>query len=144
RGVRGRAPLWNPIMRRPAQRAPPRAFAPPRGYVRRRICATTGVRPTRDCATVVGEWLDGADLVAWAGPPHELGRGYDGWLAAQPPQRGEALRIVAPHDGDVFEAASGARIAIVARGTERPAWTLNGRPIAVQGARWTLPLARGY
>ncbi len=142
-GVTGAAPLWNRIMRHLAERAVPAPFAPPRGYVRRAMCATTGVRPTADCASVVGEWLDAGDLVAWNAPPRPLGRGYDGWLAAQPARAGEALRIVAPHDGDVYEAAPGARIAVVARGTARPAWELNGKPLAARAARWTLPLARG-
>ena len=142
-GVTGAAPLWNRIVRHLAERVPPAAFAPPRGYARKPLCATTGVRPTRDCESVVGEWLDAGDLVAWNAPPRPLDRSYDAWLAAQPPHGGEALRIVAPHDGDVFVAAPGARIAVVARGTSRAAWELNGTRIAAQGARWTLPLVRG-
>ena len=137
------APLWNRIIRHLAERVPPPAFAPPRGYVRKPMCATTGVRPTRACDSIVGEWLDARDLVAWNAPPHRLDRSYDGWLAAQPPHGGEPLRIVAPHDGDVFVAAPGARIAVVARGTTRPVWELNGARIAANDARWTLPLARG-
>jgi penicillin-binding protein 1C len=142
-GVTGAAPLWNRIVRHLAERDAQAAFAPPRGYVRRPMCATTGVRPTRDCRSVVSEWLDAGDLVAWNAPPKPLDRRYDAWLAAQPPQHGDALRIVAPHDGDVFVAASGASIAVIARGTAHPAWELNGRTIARHGARWTLPLARG-
>jgi penicillin-binding protein 1C len=142
-GVTGAAPLWNRIVRHLAERAAPGAFAPPRGYVRRPMCATSGVRPTRECASVVGEWLDARDLAAWNAPPKPLGRVYDGWLAAQPARTGEVLRIVAPHDGDLFEAAPGARIAVVARGATRPAWELNGRVLAAHGARWTLPLRRG-
>ncbi len=142
-GVTGAAPLWNRIVRHLAERDPPPAFAPPPGYARRPICATTGVRPTRDCPSVVGEWLDARDLVAWQAPPAPLGRTYDAWLAAQPPHAHEALRIVAPRDGDVYVAAAGARIAVVARGTRRPTWELNGRALAARDARWTLPLARG-
>jgi penicillin-binding protein 1C len=143
-GVTGAAPLWNRIVRHLAERETPAAFAPPRGYVRRAMCATTGVRPTRDCrGGVVGEWLDARDLVAWNTAPRPLDRRYDAWLAAQPPAVGDALRIVAPHDGDVFVAAPGAAIAVIARGTSHPAWQLNGRAIAPRGARWTLALARG-
>jgi penicillin-binding protein 1C len=142
-GVTGAAPLWNRIIRHLAERVPPAAFAPPRGYVRKPMCATTGVRPTPDCDSVVGEWLDARDLAAWNAPPRPLDRTYDAWLAAQPPHAGDALRIVAPHDGDVFVAAPGARIAVVARGTSRPQWELNGARVAARGARWTLPLARG-
>ena len=142
-GVTGAAPLWNRIIRHLAEREPPPAFAPPRGYVRRPMCAVTGVRPGRDCTSVVGEWLDARDLVAWNAPPRPLDRTFDGWLASQPVRRGEALRIVEPHDGDVFVAAPGARIAVVARGTIRPAWDLNGKALAAGEARWTLALARG-
>ena len=63
-GVTGAAPLWNRIMRRLAERAQPPAFATPAGYVRRAICATTGVRPTRDCSTVVREEVFGPVLAA--------------------------------------------------------------------------------
>jgi penicillin-binding protein 1C len=142
-GVTGAAPLWNRIVRHLAERAPPPAFAPPRGYVRKPMCATTGVRPTPDCDSIVGEWLDARDVAAWHAPPRPLDRTYDGWLTAQPPHRGEALRIVAPHDGDVFVAAPGARIAVVARGASRPEWELNGARVAAHDARWMLPLARG-
>jgi penicillin-binding protein 1C len=142
-GVAGAAPLWNRIMRRLAERAPADAFAPPRGFVRRPICATTGVRPDPQCQSIVTEWLDGGDLVAWNRAPKPLDRRYDGWLAAQPARRGEPLRIVAPHDGDVFESTPGARIAIVARGAARASWALNGTQLAARGARWTLLLTRG-
>ncbi|MDB5026345.1 MAG: penicillin-binding protein, partial [Candidatus Eremiobacteraeota bacterium] len=142
-GVTGAAPLWNRIVRHLAERRTPAAFAPPRGYVRRPMCATTGVRPTRGCESVVGEWLDARDLIAWAAPPRPLDRRYDAWLAAQPPRRDDALRIVAPHDGDVFVAAPGARIAVVARGAGHAGWELNGSRIEAHGGRWTLPLRRG-
>jgi penicillin-binding protein 1C len=142
-GVTGAAPLWNRIIRHLAERAAPAPFATPAGYAKRAICATTGVRPTRSCTSVVAEWLDQQDVIAANSAPHPLDRRYDAWLAAQPPERGEPLRIVAPRDGDVFVAAPGARIPVVARGPSSPVWELNGKPLAVRGARWTLPLARG-
>jgi penicillin-binding protein 1C len=142
-GVTGAAPLWNRIVRHLAERDAPPGFAPPHGYVRRPMCATSGVRPTRGCGSVVGEWLDARDLVAWNAPPRQLDRRYDAWLSAQPPQAGDTLRIVAPHDGDVFVAAPDARIAVIVRGADHPAWDLNGRSVGARGARWTLPLARG-
>jgi penicillin-binding protein 1C len=143
-GVAGAAPLWNRIIRHLAERETPAAFDPPRGYVRRPMCATTGVRPTRDCRSVVAEFLDGADLIAWNAPPRPLDRRYDAWLAAQPPEPHDALRIVAPHDGDVYEAAPDARIAVRVRGATHPAWDLNGRALAWSDpAHRTLPLARG-
>jgi penicillin-binding protein 1C len=142
-GVTGAAPLWNHIIRHLAERAAPRGFAPPRGYVRRPMCATSGVRPRGDCTSVVSEWLDAGDLVAWNRAPRPLDRRYDAWLAAQPAALGEGVRIVAPHDGDVFEAAPGARIAVMARGARRLDWALNGARIAGRDARWTFALRRG-
>ncbi|MEA2690340.1 MAG: penicillin-binding protein, partial [Candidatus Eremiobacteraeota bacterium] len=76
-GVTGAAPLWNRIVRHLAERETPGPFAPPRGYVRRPMCATTGTRPARDCRSVVGEWLDASDLLAWNAPPRALDRRYD-------------------------------------------------------------------
>ena len=142
-GVTGAAPLWNRIVRHLAERDAQGAFPAPRGYVRRPMCATTGVRPTRACPSVVGEWLDARALLAWNAPPRPLDRRYDAWLAAQPPQPDDALRIVAPHDGDRFVADAGARIAVVARGATHPVWELNGKPLSARDTRWTLPLARG-
>ena len=142
-GVTGAAPLWNRIIRHLAERDAPQAFAPPHGYVRRPMCATTGVRPTRACRSIVTELLDARDLTAWNALPRPLDRRYDAWLAAQPPQADDALRIVAPHDGDAFVAAPGSRIAVIARGTAHPAWELNGRPLGTHDGRWSLPLERG-
>lgn len=142
-GVSGAAPLWNRIMRKLAERELPARFAPPRGYVRKPMCATTGTRPAPACGSVVSEWLDRGDNVAWNRPAGPLPRVYDGWLAAQPPRAGDALRIVAPHDGDIFEMGAGAAIAVVARGGAGARWELNGTQIAAHGARWILPLHRG-
>jgi penicillin-binding protein 1C len=142
-GVTGAAPLWNHIVRRLAERAPPAAFAAPRGYARRPICATTGLHPTRACDAVVGEWLDERDVAGWNEAPRPLDRRYDAWLAAQPARAGERVRIVAPQDGDVFESAPGARIAVVARGAQNASWTLNGKHLDRRGSRWILTLARG-
>jgi penicillin-binding protein 1C len=88
-GVTGAGPLWNRIMLHLYERnAEPPAFAPPRGFVRRSICATTGrlaLRASADCAAVVREWVAPRDLPAL--------------LARHEPA---ALRIVFPADGDTF------------------------------------------
>jgi penicillin-binding protein 1C len=141
-GVTGAAPLWHRIIAHLAERSVPAAFDRPRGYARLPICATTGLRPTRDCASVVSEWVDRDDLGAWRSAPQPLARIYDGWLATQPAQSG-ALRIVSPHEGDRFMSAPGAQIAVIARGADAPAWELNGRPRAARGARWLLALKPG-
>lgn len=143
-GVTGAAPLWNRIIRHLAQREAPPLFAPPRGYARKPMCATTGRRPTSACGAVVGEWLDRGDLAVWKSGPPPLDRRYDAWLAAQPPAPGDRLRILAPNDGAVFVAEPGAKIEVVASGTRHPVWALNGSPlVAEHDSRWRLPLARG-
>jgi len=142
-GVTGAAPLWHRIIAHLAEQAQPHAFDPPPGYSAHRMCATTGVHPTHGCPSIVSELLDARDLRVWRSAPRPLDRGYDGWLAVQPPAAGEPLRIVSPHDGDVFEAAAGARIAVIVRGASRPRWDVNGKPLSARDARWTLPLARG-
>jgi penicillin-binding protein 1C len=141
-GVTGAAPLWHRIIAHLAERSVPAAFDRPRGYVRLPICATTGMRPTHGCASIVSEWADRGDVGVWRSTPEPLARIYDGWLATQPPQRG-ALRIVSPREGDRFVSAPGAQIAVIARGADALAWELNGRPRTVRGARWLLALKPG-
>ena len=63
-GVSGAAPLWNRIMLHIAETREPGPFAPPRGYARRAICATSGAIPDSGCESIVTEWLDPADRVA--------------------------------------------------------------------------------
>jgi len=88
-GVTGAGPLWNRIMLRLYERnAEPWAFAPPRGFVRRSICATTGrlaLHPSTDCPAVVREWVAPRDLAA---------------LRAR--DEAPALHIVFPANGDTF------------------------------------------
>ncbi len=60
-GVTGAAPLWNRIMLHLAEAREPGTFAPPRGYAKRAICATTGTIPGESCESVVMEWLDPLD-----------------------------------------------------------------------------------
>jgi len=141
-GVTGAAPLWHRIIAHLAERTVPSAFDRPRGYTRLPICATTGLQPTRGCPSIVSEWIDRDDLAAWRSAPRPLARIYDGWLETQPDETG-ALRIVSPHDGDIFVSAPGAQIAVIARGADAPAWELNGRTRAVRTSRWVLSLRPG-
>jgi penicillin-binding protein 1C len=88
-GVTGAGPLWNRIMLHLYERnAEPPPFAPPRGFVRRSICATTGrlaLHATMGCAAVVREWVAPRDLPA---------------LRAR--DEAAALRIIFPANGDTF------------------------------------------
>jgi penicillin-binding protein 1C len=109
-GVTGAAPLWNRIMLHIAESREPGRFAPPRGYTRREICATTGILPDRDCESVVSEWLDSGDRVALRkAPPRELAFGID-----------------APRDGAQY--LPGGSILLRARNTfgSHVRWLLNG------------------
>lgn len=88
-GVTGAGPLWNRIMLHLYERADePPPFSPPRGFVRTSICATTGRAaraPAPSCPAVVQEWVR-----------------YDSPVPAQRGDTARNLRIVFPHDGDVF------------------------------------------
>lgn len=86
-GVSGGGPLWNHIMLHLYEARPePQPFAPPAGYVRVPICATSGVRPTSSCTAVVTEWILPRQLARWQKPPEQDG----------------SLRILFPQNGDVF------------------------------------------
>jgi len=77
-GVTGAAPLWNRIMLHLAEVREPGGFAPPRGYARRDICATTGALPDAACESVVSEWLDRGDIAALRfAPRHIAASGID-------------------------------------------------------------------
>ncbi len=102
-GVTGAGPLWNRIMLHLYDRdAEPQPFEPPRGFVRAAICATTGHAPNAACPAVVQEWVLPRDLARLQRPAPRLGSQYDSWLALHPEYAPAALRIVFPHDGDVF------------------------------------------
>ncbi|MFN2461064.1 MAG: penicillin-binding protein 1C [Candidatus Velthaea sp.] len=143
-GVTGAAPLWNHIMRRLHATRDPAPFTLPAGYARTPMCAATGLRPSGACAAVVSELLDAGDRRALARRAPPLGTEYDAWLAQQPDDAAEGLRIVSPRDGARFVFAPGSRVALDARGSRGfVQWTLNGRPLTVRDARWLWPLQRG-
>ena len=122
-GVTGAGPLWSAIFLRLHERREPARFDPPSGYVRRPICAETGERPSRYCRTIVREWLDRDDLIAYARRPNRAGEANAG------------LHILSPAEGDRYVyfpgPAGGQRIALRADtdGAARIRWSLNGRPL---------------
>jgi len=125
-GVTGAAPLWNRIMLHLAEPREPGRFAPPRGYARREICATTGTIPDRNCESIVTEWLDPADRVA---------------LQAATPRR-LALGIDSPRDGARY--LPGGAILLRAGAALGPhvRWSVNGRA-AGDGPVVPMQLLRG-
>jgi penicillin-binding protein 1C len=132
-GVTGAAPLWNRIMLHLAETREPGPFAPPRGFARRAICATTGALPDPSCESVVSEWLDAGDRRALRGAP----------------PRSPALGIESPRDGARY--LPGGTIlmrANAALGT-RVRWSVNGvaagsgnaLPFALLRGRYTIVAA---
>jgi penicillin-binding protein 1C len=126
-GVTGAGPLWNRIMLHLYdKRDEPPAFATPLGYVRTAICATTGHAPSPRCPGIVKEWVLPRDLATT--------KRLD--LAA-------GLRIIFPHDGDVFVRSASAS-ALVAREEQlalqavdrgrRVTWRVAGAPLPVDSA----------
>jgi penicillin-binding protein 1C len=154
-GVTGAGPLWNRIMLHLHERDEPAAFVAPAGYVRMRICATTGHAPLPDCPAVVQEWVRERDVasVRHAVAPH-LGTEYDTWLALHPEsQRSPVVRIVFPRNGDVFVRnavtstlqAPVQQLALRAVGAGRAIrWSVGGRPVPFDAAGTAFwPLALG-
>ena len=141
-GVTGAGPLWNRIMLHLHEDADPPAYPPPPGYVRTKICATTGHAPLPDCAAVVEEWVLPRDLASVRRPAAlSLSREYDAWLEQHPDVTSHRVRIVFPHNGDVFarNATETAlqtreqRLALRAVGPPGEAmhWSVNGVPLAL-------------
>ena len=141
-GVTGAGPLWNRIMLHLHESADPPPYPPPAGYVRTSICATTGHAPLRDCSAVVEEWVLPRDLAfVRHAVPARLTHEYDAWLAEHREIPSRRLRIVFPHDGDVFERnatvtalqAREQRLALRATGPPAAAvrWSVNGVPLAL-------------
>jgi penicillin-binding protein 1C len=154
-GVTGAGPLWNRIMLHLYERRDdPPAFAPPRGFVRAPICATTGHAPAPHdgCPAVVKEWVPAGDLAAVERPASVTGVRFDSWLALHGGAAASELRIVFPHDGDVFVCNPPAselqraeqQLALRAVGSARHVrWSVGGTPLALDAsgnAFWPLRL----
>ena len=155
-GVTGAAPLWNRVMLHLHEDRDPQPFPAPRGLHLEPICATTGLKARDDCSTVVYEYLYDEDLAAYRAPrPADLPREYDEWMAAQGITQAPArLRILFPHEGDVFvlnpnqSAFAAEPQAIEFRAavqrSSRVTWSLNGQSIDSQSlGRVLWPLRAG-
>jgi len=156
-GVTGAAPLWNRIMLHLHEKQEPEDFPPPAGMVARPICALSGARPNPACPTVVQEYFNEQDLIAYDRQPDpfyqvtttkdgkpqyrlKLPTEYNEWLATQPSILAtDGLRIVSPRQGDVFlldaigateTAAQQLEFKLAKAPTEAVEWQLNGRSLA--------------
>jgi len=155
-GVTGAGPLWNRIMLHLHERLEPAPFDAPAGFASVPICATTGYAPRGDCPAIVREWVLPRDLASVErSRSARLGRSYDAWLALEPAaaRSQPRLRIVFPHDGDVFVTVATAdalqrteqQIALRAAGPRASIrWTANGNavPLDASGTAF-LPLRVG-
>jgi penicillin-binding protein 1C len=129
-GVTGAAPLWNRIMLHLAEAREPGKFAPPRGYARRAICATTGTIPGRACESVVSEWLDPADRRALRAAPVPA----------------VAFGIDSPRDGARYLPGGSILLRASASLGAPVRWSVNGRaagagpavPLRLQRGRYTI------
>ena len=144
-GVTGAAPLWNRIMLHLYESHDARGFAPPRGYARRAICATTGTRPAPACPAVVLEWLDRNDrerLVHSTAPPAP-GPVYDTWLLSQSLRAHMPTRILFPREGDRFVADRAARLVVEIAGSRDAHVTLDGDEVPAVSGAFTVPVTSG-
>ncbi|MTJ13367.1 penicillin-binding protein 1C [Anabaena sp. UHCC 0187] len=104
-GVTGAAPLWNRIMLHLHEHQTPADFPPPEGMVKLPICATTGLKPTPGCTSVVQEYFSLRDKIAYEkSTDFHLSPVYDEWLAKQPQLHSnpDNFRIISPRNGDLF------------------------------------------
>jgi penicillin-binding protein 1C len=135
-GVTGAGPLWNRIMLHLHESRDPPDFDPPRGYVRRPICADTGMKPDTACRAVVHEYLDAGDLLA-----------YERVRSAQTRRETSGMHVLFPRDGDRFvwyPAGAAQRLQFVfGAPLGRLEVTLNGRPLAPIEGDYLWPLALG-
>ncbi|GAC1656822.1 MAG: hypothetical protein NVS9B12_08680 [Vulcanimicrobiaceae bacterium] len=143
-GVSGAAPLWNRVMLRLHESHDPTGFAPPIGFVRKPICASTGWRPERGCEAVVSEYLFASELPEYARVHGaRYSRTYDEWLAAQnlPAKDSSDIHILFPHEHDTFvlnavdDAVQVAPVQAIQFHVRTPqnagvVWKMNGRILA--------------
>ncbi|BBD61303.1 penicillin-binding protein 1C [Nostoc sp. HK-01] len=103
-GVMGAAPLWNRIMLHLHEHQEPANFTVPQGLIKLPICAVSGLRPTPDCNSVVQEYFYPEEKIAYETETQfNLPPEYDEWLAKQQSNFVSSnLRIVSPHNGDLF------------------------------------------
>jgi penicillin-binding protein 1C len=149
-GVTGAAPLWNRIMLHLHEHQTPADFLPPEGMVKLPICATTGLKPTPNCTSVVQEYFSLKDKNAYEkSTDFHLSPVYDEWLAKQPQLHfnPDNFQIISPHHRDVFllypSGDGQQKLEFKTSGTlNQPVdWWLNDQPLSKQstnGIFWHL------
>jgi penicillin-binding protein 1C len=159
-GVMGAAPLWNRIMLHLHEHQDPTDFTVPQGLIKLPICAISGLRPTPDCNSVVQEYFYPEDKIAYETETNfNLPPEYDEWLAKQPSNFVSSnLRIVSPHNGDLFLLYPGAEgqqkleFKLSKNQSTSVEWWLNGEKLDTQSTNffwyvrpgnWTLEARSG-
>ncbi|MGH7999735.1 MAG: penicillin-binding transpeptidase domain-containing protein, partial [Brasilonema sp.] len=149
-GVMGAAPLWNRIILHLHEHQEPASFSSPEGMVQRSICATSGLRPTADCSSIVQEYFYAEDLGNYERQNRfTKSSEYDEWLARQnqSSMSSDKLKIVSPHQDDVFLLYPGdetkQKLEFKLAGTTAVPveWWLNGQKLATNSSDsvfWTL------
>jgi penicillin-binding protein 1C len=140
-GITGAAPLWSRIMLHLHEFHPPENFPPPSGLEQLPICATTGLKPTNNCTSVVQEYIFSKDKAAYAHPDNfQLPSEYDEWLSRQQGANfsNSELKIISPHNGDLFLLYPGSQgqqqLEFKVSGTSNQPldWKLNGEKLMTQ------------
>ncbi|MGH1394602.1 MAG: penicillin-binding protein 1C [Trichormus sp.] len=160
-GVMGAAPLWNRIMLHLHERQEPAAFPSPAGLIKLPICAISGLKPTPECNSVVQEYFYPQDKIAYENQQDfNLPSEYNEWLAKQPSSSlvADKLRIVSPHNGDVFllypggEGQQKLEFKLAGNPSNSVEWWLNGEKLDSQAnstfwylspGSWTLAAKSG-
>ena len=103
-GVTGAAPLWNRIMLHLHSSQEPANFPPPEGMVKLLMCATSGLKPTPACTSVVEEYFYPEDKSNYERLQLNLPGEYDEWLARQNQFNltSHNFKILSPHNRDLF------------------------------------------
>jgi penicillin-binding protein 1C len=142
-GVTGAAPLWNRIMLHLHEHQAPADFPPPADMIKLPICATTGLKPTPNCTSVVQEYFSVKDKIAYQkSTDFHLSSVYDQWLAKQPQLNfnPDNFRIISPRNGDLFLLYPGGdgqqKLEFKASGTLNQSvdWWLNDKHLSTQSS----------
>ncbi|WP_026104200.1 penicillin-binding protein 1C [Anabaena sp. PCC 7108] len=143
-GVTGAAPLWNRIMLHLHEHQSPPDFPHPEAMVQLPICATSGLKPTPACQSVVQEYFSSEDKIAYEHQQNfHLPPEYDEWLAKQPQFNSfvaNQLRILSPRDGDLFlvnpgtEGQQKLEFKLAGASNQPIEWWLNGKQLSPQSA----------
>ncbi|MBE9006131.1 penicillin-binding protein 1C [Fortiea sp. LEGE XX443] len=139
-GVMGAAPLWNRIILHLHENQEPADFTLPQGLIKLPICAVSGLRPSSDCTSVVQEYFYPEDKIAYETQTNfNLPPEYDEWLAKQQSNFVSSnLRIVSPHNGDLFliypgaEAQQKLEFKLTGNQSTSVEWWLNGEQLDTQ------------